>query len=336
MPDYPYPGQRRKLGGGSHKPPVAPPAAAHTPAQQPAPQAAPAPAPQPAAKPAAAAVAAPKPAPKPATTGARTGYSEYQPMTETGRAAVTPAAAKPPKQKKKRKWYDFVIIAAIVLLLGAAVYLLVKPRIVHHNQQTIASELLNLAPIHNEIKPSDTLPEGILVDPEANKVDGEDWEVFAKGQETYTKGQKVMLHPIGRLQIDSIDLSLPILDKSGLVELRYGIGLYQPSAPLYSKDGISVLFGHHMIERGHYFNRLEELKIGDRVRVLGNGHEYTYTVDKRLIIQPEEMVPLLTQSSKDKYLLMITCVNPPNFDQRLLVYAKLTDVQPLDKGSNGN
>lgn len=251
----------------------------------------------------------------------------YAAPAQSGTAMGSPSAGK--KKKRKLHWYDWLIFAIILLLVGFGLYLLIKPRIVAKHQKTIASQLYALAPIDRPLGADQQA--GMFVDPEANKVAGEDWEAFAPGKEKYEKGEKVWIQPIGQLQIDSIDLSLPLLNKSGLIELRYGIGHYPDSAPLYGDKGISVLFGHHMIERGHYFNRLDELKEGDSVRINGNGKEYFYTVDKKIVVNPEEMLPLLKQHTDDKYLLMITCTNPPAFEKRVLVYAKLTSTQDKNK-----
>lgn len=241
-----------------------------------------------------------------------------------------PTAPVEEKKKKRRKlmWYDYVIYATVVILLLLALYYFIEPVLVHRKQQEISNELLNMVPATVEEVQMDNSLKEFEVDPEANKVEGEAWEDFAQGEETYKAGQKVTLHPIGRLQIDSIELSYPILDKSGLVELRYGIGLYPESSPLFGEEGTSVLFGHHMIERGHYFNRLEEVKIGDEVRVVGNGKVYTYRVNKRLTMKPEAMFPLLSEKGQGKNLLMITCIGS-NFEDRLLVYAQLEGVENL-------
>ena len=231
---------------------------------------------------------------------------------------------KPSKSKRRWqfKWYDAIILLVALIMFSSAAYYFISSRATREKQKKISSELYDLVPVEQQVDPNNR--QGIYVDPDANKVAGEQWEVFS-----YPQGKKVLIQPIGRLQISSIDLSLPILSKAGLIELRYGIGHHQTSAPLYGDSGLSVLFGHHMIEKGHYFNRLDEVEIGAEVKVLGNNKEYTYKVDKRLIVQPQEIVPLIKEKTADKYLLMITCVNPPSFDQRLLVYAKLTDVKDL-------
>lgn len=233
------------------------------------------------------------------------------------------------RKKKRRplKWYDYVILLIIILLFITGIYQWISPKLVRKQQLATAQELFDLVPVEHRAD-EQTLPT-LYVDPDKNKVAGEAWESFAQGEENYQPGEKVLLRPIGRLRIPSIDLSLPILDKAGLVELRYGIGLYQNSAPLYSANGISVLFGHHMYERGHFFNQLEEVKVGDKVQVSGNQKDYIYTVDRTIVLTPEEMIPLLTEANPDKYLLLITCVNEPAFDQRLLVYAKLTETKEM-------
>lgn len=244
-----------------------------------------------------------------------------------GRRVEAPVPPHPPARKKRapKKWYDYLIFVLIGLLLLTAAFFFARPYFIRKNQQKIARELLQLVPSQVENRNEDL--QGMYVDADANKVNGESWEVFSDEGPQYEAGEKVFLRPIGRLRIDSIDLSTPILDKAGLVELRYGVGLYNQSAPLFDEKGLSVIFGHHMLEKGHYFNQLPEVKIGDKILVSGNGVEDQYVVDRSLVVQPEDMIPLLTQDSSEKTLLLITCVNPPQFDQRLLVYAKRVERQ---------
>lgn len=253
-----------------------------------------------------------------------------QPLTASGRAAVAPTTR---KQKKRHKfgWLDATLLLLGILLLALGLYFLLRPHFIAKNQKAVSNALFEMVPVDKNFDSNSE--DGILVDPEANKVNGEAWEAFSGEGITYDKNQKVLIKPIARLQIDSIDLNLPILDNAGLVDLRYGIGYYRSSAPLFDDTGLSVLFGHHMFERGHYFNRLNEVKTGDTVRVTGNKKVYTYTVDKTILVTAEEMLSLLNQTTSEKYLLMITCESGLNTnDKRILVYARRTQVE--DVGSH--
>lgn len=135
---------------------------------------------------------------------------------------------------------------------------------------------------------------------------------------------------MGKLEIEKIDLKLPILDKAERRELKHGAGWYPISAEP-GQAGNSLLFGHRMKAKGKLFNRLDEMEEGDPVRVVDLiGNTYTYTVREVMEILPEEVFPQMFARRDGNYLSLITCTPVGVASHRLIVFCELTDTQSAD------
>lgn len=131
---------------------------------------------------------------------------------------------------------------------------------------------------------------------------------------------KAMPEIIGVISIDKIDLELPIGEGMDLDTLRFVIGHLPESAPL-GTVGNSVLAGHRSHAFGTFFNRLDELEIGDEIKITNSsGLNYTYEVYETLLVSPDDISPM-RGSSKHKVITLITCHPILNPDSRLIVHA---------------
>ncbi|MDA3847605.1 MAG: class D sortase [Vallitaleaceae bacterium] len=138
---------------------------------------------------------------------------------------------------------------------------------------------------------------------------------------------QVMPKTLGVIKIDKIDLEYPIGEGADLDTLRYYIGHVPESAPL-NEIGNSVLAGHRSHSFGSYFNRLDELEIGDEIEVTSiNGETITYEVFDKLIVAPDDF-SVMKGSSQYRVLTLITCHPVYNPDSRLIIHA--IDVDQLD------
>lgn len=124
---------------------------------------------------------------------------------------------------------------------------------------------------------------------------------------------------IGVIRIDKIDLVAPIAEGADLDTLRYSIGHMEETAKLGS-IGNAVVAGHRSHSFGVYFNRLDELKIGDEIVVETEYDTFTYVVYKTLIVEPDD-VSVLRNSSKYRVLTLVTCDPVYNPTHRLIVHA---------------
>lgn len=126
----------------------------------------------------------------------------------------------------------------------------------------------------------------------------------------------------GTIKIETIDLSLPLYHGDNLKILHYGIGHYAGSY-FPGEGGSIILPGHNNVG---VFNRLDELKKGDKVVIEANYGVFTYEVDSYKVVKETELDAFPIQK-EEELLIMYTCY-PINRSvigrktERYVVYAK--------------
>lgn len=274
--------------------------------------------------------------------------NERNDITQTAGSSNTSAAESTAGQRQSgqrpRKRRRPVLIALdllIVFLIAAGAYLLLKPYYVAWKQDQVMDELDELVQGTDE----DKIMEGIWVDPNANAIEGEEMEYFGEGEapssvsketeivatvptdeqgrtlETYEVPGWVQLVPIGQLQIDKIDLRLPLLEGAGVVPLRYGAGWYEKSAKIGS-PGRATILGHAMLTNSRFFSRLTEVAIGDRIRIVKPNAILNYEVYATKLIPDWELGDYLINNQVSEEIMLVTCHNKPSWNQRFLVFAR--------------
>ncbi len=224
----------------------------------------------------------------------------------------------------------------VFCLLGAA-YFYIAPKIKSKRRSQI--EASAVAKIDRELTQASDLSKSITitVDPKANKVSGESYEDFGgefKENYVYDKNGNVVVNFIGALKIPKINLNTPIADDDNLVALRYGVGHTPESSPV-GQDGRCIIFGHWFLDYGKVFNRLEEVKEGDKFHIdmLANRTRYFYEVYKVASISDKDLYDRLFSDpvGVKSEIVLVTCIvrnndwrNPSG---RYLVYGKLVDTE---------
>lgn len=119
---------------------------------------------------------------------------------------------------------------------------------------------------------------------------------------------------LGKLTIDRINLSLPVLDKSDAAALSISICHYK--GPMPGENGNMVITGHNYAN-GAVFGSLDKMEIGDSVVLeTPDGTKYTYTVYDIEKVNPDDITSLNVYEGK-MALTLLTCAN--NANKRLLV-----------------
>jgi sortase A len=91
---------------------------------------------------------------------------------------------------------------------------------------------------------------------------------------------------------------------------------------LPGKDGNCVLAAHRSFTYGRFFNRLDEVFIGDRVNIETKNGMYRYTIFEKKRVLPNDTSVLDSKKGK-KYLTLITCDPMKNPTHRLILVGKL-------------
>ncbi len=125
---------------------------------------------------------------------------------------------------------------------------------------------------------------------------------------------------MGRLDIEAIELSLPVIERVSDEALRVSICYYSGAKP--GEAGNTVITGHNFASGAH-FGRLDELKNGDKVTLtMQDETVYTYAVYETTIISPSD-IDALDVYRGDHALSLLTCIY--NGNRRLLVRCKQVD-----------
>ncbi|KMT21859.1 class D sortase [Clostridium cylindrosporum] len=126
---------------------------------------------------------------------------------------------------------------------------------------------------------------------------------------------------IGILIINKIDLKVTIGEGTDSSTLKYAIGHFKDTAMPGEKGNFCVA-GHRNYTYGEYFNRLDELEVGDEIIVKTTNGTYKYIVYNKKIVLPEQVEVL--NSTKNATMTLITCTPVRVATHRLIINAKLS------------
>lgn len=125
---------------------------------------------------------------------------------------------------------------------------------------------------------------------------------------------------VGILIISKINLKVVIGEGADLKTLKYAVGHFKGTA-LPGQKGNFCVAGHRSYVFGEYFNRLDELKIGDEIIVKTLNGEFKYKVYKTHVVLPSQVEVL--NPSNDATMTLITCTPIRVATHRLIVKARL-------------
>lgn len=124
---------------------------------------------------------------------------------------------------------------------------------------------------------------------------------------------------VALLEIDKIDVYLPVAEGTDQVTLKYALG-HMPETADIGAVGNSVIAGHRGHSFGTYFSRLDEMEVGDEIKVSKAGKTYIYEVFDIVIVEPTDL-SVLRGSSNHQVLTLITCHPMYTSTHRLVVHA---------------
>lgn len=139
---------------------------------------------------------------------------------------------------------------------------------------------------------------------------------------------------VGILTIDSIDLEIGILNGTSNYALKKGLGIVDPKKN-WETQNVSIA-GHRAYSYGKQFNRMNEVKNGDKIEIKTMTSTYIYQVTDKFIVHKSQVEVL--EDGEKPTLTLITChplrkKNPPN---RLIVKATLIDItNNVERSSHG-
>lgn len=130
---------------------------------------------------------------------------------------------------------------------------------------------------------------------------------------------------IGILKISKIDLKTPVVEGATQDDIRYAVGHLPSSGSVddLGKDNQNfAIAGHRSYTYGQFFNRLDELKKGNKIILNTKERKFTYKVFKKKIIKPTD-VEVVKPIKGKSIITLITCHPKNSNKQRLVIFAEL-------------
>ncbi|MCR8844983.1 class D sortase [Paenibacillus sp. SC116] len=144
--------------------------------------------------------------------------------------------------------------------------------------------------------------------------------------EAKTKPKLINGIPVhGTIAVDKIDLREPIVEGATPQSLKVGSGSVVPGRTP-GDIGNYVLASHRSLKFGRHYNRLDELEIGDSIRIETADRTFTYTVRSKTVVIPEDL-SVLDQHPHERELTLITCDPIDTATHRLIVKAVMEEEQ---------
>ncbi|MGE5628949.1 MAG: class D sortase [Solirubrobacterales bacterium] len=135
-----------------------------------------------------------------------------------------------------------------------------------------------------------------------------------------TSQVKIEGNSLGIVSIPKIEMEAVFCEGVDMETLKYALGHF-PGTAVPGEKGNCCIAGHRSYTYSQYFNRLDELKSGDEIKITTKRETYTYIVYDSFIVDPSHTEVLNT--TKDCELTLVTCTPIRIATQRLIVKAKL-------------
>ena len=122
-----------------------------------------------------------------------------------------------------------------------------------------------------------------------------------------------------RIQIPSLSIDAPIVQGDGWEQLKKGVGQNIGSSNP-GQDGNVVLSAHNDVY-GEIFRYLDRLAPGDQVIVYTQQRQYTYVVDRTILVEPTAVEVMASTGTPT--VTLISCYPYLVNKQRIVVFARL-------------
>ena len=127
---------------------------------------------------------------------------------------------------------------------------------------------------------------------------------------------------IGIISIPEIQLNVALSEGVDTDVLKHAVGHFI-GTPMPGSKGNFCVAGHRSYTYNQYFNRLDELVIGDKIIVTTIAGEFTYKIYEIKVVEPEEISVL--DNTKDAEITLVTCTPIRIATHRLIVRGKIVE-----------
>lgn len=138
---------------------------------------------------------------------------------------------------------------------------------------------------------------------------------------------------IGYIEIEKIDVYLPIYNNTGEESLQSGAGWWVGSSlPIGGESTHAIITAHNGLVKAKMFTDLDCLEIGDTFTLTVLGETLTYEVDQILVADPADYSALQIVEGQD-YVTLYTCTPYLVNTERLLVRGVRTDAADTEEAA---
>jgi len=165
---------------------------------------------------------------------------------------------------------------------------------------------------------TDEAPEGTAVEATGDAAAAQDG---GTGRSTAAGTPKQKQTVLGIIQIKKIKVKAPVVEGVKPSNLKSAVG-HVPGTAALGQPGNCALAGHRSYTFGKFFNRLNEIEVGDEILITTKKEDLTYKVIKTHVVTPDD-VSVLKGSKDDNIITLITCTPIYVASHRLIVVARL-------------
>lgn len=169
---------------------------------------------------------------------------------------------------------------------------------------------------------NDTLDSRVDGVSEANEIEGVKQVIVTANSPSPSKTANGV-EVIGFIMIPKIDVTVMLVEGIGKQALKFAVG-HMPGTGMPGEVGNAAIAGHRSYTFGEYFNRLDEVEIGDELSITIGKEQYTYRVYESFLVEPTEISVIESQGDK-KVVTLITCHPVVKATHRLIVRGELVE-----------
>lgn len=152
----------------------------------------------------------------------------------------------------------------------------------------------------------------VVVDPNTSN------DPNAKGTRKVTYYNNFVM--IGYIEIPSINIRYPILEKETVASLEKSVAVRYPNNPELNTVGNIVIVGHNY-RNGMFFSNLKKVSTGDKIRITDmKGQTLVYTVYEKYETTPEDVAYITRNVGDNIEITLVTCTDDSS--ARIIVKAK--------------
>ncbi len=228
------------------------------------------------------------------------------------------------KKSERNGWDVALLIIEILAVLGIIVILILGTQLLSNMNQKAKSDFLLPTLTPTPLIRAVVLPGGHTPPDENGSASFNESEIpeHLRGLVESSFSVPVISPEIGqiiRIRIPSINVDAPVVQGDDWETLKKGVGVNSSSVSP-GQIGNVILSGHNDVF-GQVFKNLDQLNDGDEIFLLTEKNSYSYKVQNKQIVQPDQ-VEVLSQTS-DATVTLISCYPYLIDNQRIVITGKL-------------